>query len=295
MLKNKIEFEFLKKDSVKDFLYFTYPKFRLALLTVSPDFFCAIGVKINKKPAGLILASLSPAEKISALLSISVKTRYRNKGIGTKLFEILEKYLAENGYKKIAVEFIRDSKQINFLEKIITRSGWELPELKTMLCKIHYKRLLKAGWVTKYQLPENFSIFRWKEISEDEKMIIKSYEYKDGWYPENLNPFNLDIKMQSSNSLGLRFKGEIIGWIIVQKLSNNSLNYARLFVCRDFQDTGKIIILLSEAIKIQANEKISYGCFSFDMDNKKMKLFYEKRFKPFVNKTNEKMYSFKIL
>jgi hypothetical protein len=292
---SKVEYELLKNDTINDFLQFTYIKYRLALLTADPGTFCMIGARMNNKPSGLIAASLFPAEKTSAVLSVFIKKGCRKKGIGTGMFEILEKFLKENGYKKIIIEFIRNTRQTNFLEKILNSSGWEKPELRTLLCRIHYKKLLKSGWLTKYKLTEDFSIFRWNEISEEEKNRIMTYENMDGWYPENLNPFKLDLKMQSSNSLGLKFKNEIIGWIIVQKLSKNSLNYARLFVCRDFQDMGKIIILLSEAIKIQAAEKISYGNFSFDMDNKKMKLFYEKRFKPYVNKTNEKMYSCKLL
>ena len=290
-----IEYEFLKSDTVNDFLYFTFPKYRLVFLTEDVETLCAIGVRVGKKPAGLIMSKLIPAEKKAVVLSVSVKSIHRRKGIATNLFGKLEDFLLGNGYRTITIDYIKDSKSIDYLEKILARCGWEEPEVKTMLCKIHYKKLLKSGWLTKYGLPEEYSIFLWKDISDEEKKIIFSYENKDGWYPHNLNPFTLGANNQSPNSLGLKYNGQIIGWIIVQKLSKNALNYARLFVCRDFQDMGKVIVMLAEAIKLQAKAKIAYGFFSFDMDNKRMKLFYEKRFKPYVSKTNARLSSFRLL
>jgi hypothetical protein len=294
MFKINPEYELIKQDSVNDFLYFTFPVYRILLLT-NPENACAIGVRIKGKPAGLLTALLYPPDKTATVVSVFVEKKYRNKGIATGLFTELRSFLTETGYVKIKIEYVRQPGPTVFLEKILTRNGWSTPELKTLLCKIHYKSLLKSGWLTKYRLPEKFSVFQWKDVSPEEKETLMSYENKEGWYQQHLNPFLMDVKKQSPNSLGLRYEGKIVGWIIVQNLSKNSLNYARLFIYSDFRDTGAIIILLSESIKMQASMKIPYGCFSVDVDNRKMKLFFEKRMKPYAKKTDAKYQSFKLL
>jgi hypothetical protein len=152
---------------------------------------------------------------------------------------------------------------------------------------------MKSDWINKYFLPEDFSIFFWNDITDKEKNHILSLEGKENWYSKNLNPFKLNQEMSVENSLGLKYKENIVGWIIVEKMSIKDLNYSKLFICGEFQNMGRIIVLLSESIKIQSKLKIPYGYFSFDIRNKNMRLFYEKRFKPYINLKSERYYSYK--
>jgi GNAT superfamily N-acetyltransferase len=255
----------------------------------------AVGAKENSRPIGLLLCKTDDNYQCANILAVYVKPEYRNQGLASAMFQQLEKTLKLQGFKKIKIEYYQNSPTISYFEKILKKLNWSAPLPQMLICRVKCEKLMTADWISKYKLTPDFSVFLWSEITTKEKEKILANEDKKGWYTKQFNPFLFEANMVKFNSLGLKYKDTIIGWIIVTHFSDDALNYPKLFICEEYQNSGKAIVLLAEAVKLQATSKIPYGLFAFEINNKKMRLFYEKRFKPYMDATYLKIYTEKIL
>lgn len=233
-------------------------------LKLSPEFSekvasktIAIGAASNGEPIGLLLANLTA---MSAEISyIFVKEQFRNKNVASNLLQFLDKKLEQD---KFAITFASYESSISskpilehiFLEKL----KWHGPRLHYIKCKFDSFAFDPPWLHLEYPLPIGFEIFSWSELLQEEKDKLRHANEK-GLIPDFISPFNEEEKIEPLNSLGIRYKGAVIGWMITHRVSPDTILYASFFIKKEWQHGGVAVRLLCDAIKLQKQTKIAWA------------------------------------
>jgi len=233
----------------------------------------------QKEAVGLILAETyaSQDKKITEVLSYFVKPEYRNQGIGTKLLRHLQKNSTEMkiAYKVTQITTIA-------LEPILRQLGWEKPKTTFLLAKSSTEKIAQIPWLNKYPLPAKFTLFPWTEITPTDLEDLKQLNY-----PPSLSPLNQDSRLETLNSLGLRYDGKVVGYCITHRVDEQTIRYSTMYVEPPFQKMGRGITLIAEALKRQINSNIPYYKCAVAADNQPMLRFTQKHLAPYCTSIAE--------
>jgi GNAT superfamily N-acetyltransferase len=258
----------------------------------------AIGAAFSDQPIGLVLANVreyTHGEYSAEVLSIFVASSQRCRGIGTALLTAMEDELHQRGCRKVLLVYRTGKPTTPILEYLLQKCQWSPPQARLLMCKATLQSIINAPWMHRYSLPAAFSTFLWSELTQDEKMVIQRKQEVEQWYPESLSPFQDEDMIEPLNSLGLRYKGEVVGWMITHRLASDTIRYTSLFVRQDFQKFGRAIPLLAKAIHLQNSSKVTNGIFAVELENKPMYEFVKRRLDTCITSITETRESFKFL
>jgi GNAT superfamily N-acetyltransferase len=258
----------------------------------------AIGCARSGYPIGLAIASVikyQDGDVSAELLSIFVSNDYRSCGVGTALLTAIENELYQIDCRRIILVYRTGKPTTPALEHILKKCHWSLPQTQLLICKATLNSIIDAPWIHRYTLPAVFSTFLWSELTHDERIAIQNKQEVEKWYPESLSPFQESQIIEPLNSLGLRYNGEVVGWMITHRLATDTIRYTALFVTEEFQKMGRAISLLAEAIHLQNNSNIPKGIFCVKPENQPMCGFIKRRMAPYITSTIEARETFKLL
>ncbi|HLO48402.1 MAG TPA: GNAT family N-acetyltransferase [Kamptonema sp.] len=275
----------------------TYPAYRnyLKLLNGKTPF-VAIGANNNNdQPVGLVLAEILPNEHNAEVLSIFVDSKHRCQGIGTAMLAQLEQELVKEGCTTANLSYTTDKTTTPAIERLLIKSNWSSPQSRMFICKATPKQMLSADWMHRCSLPDSFATFFWRDLTEGERREILRKQQAEPWYPDILSPFSEEKIIEPLNSLGLRYQGEVVGWMITHRLAPDTIRYSRLFVKKELQKMGRAISLLAQAIKYHYDSGIPYGIWTVQQDNTPMVSFMQRRMLSYMNEIVETKGSSKVL
>lgn len=250
-----------------------------------------------QQPIGLALAEIkSESDATSAtVLSLFVKERYRNLGIGTALMIKLEAQLLVEGCSKVDLVYMSGNKSTPALEKLLTKLGWDEFKSRMLVCKSTTEKLAQAPWLRRRQLPSSYSIVPWVDLAPRYKQNVYQRQQQQEWYPETLNPFNNSHLIEPLNSLALLYHDEVVGWTINHRINPDTIRYTSLFVRKDLQKIGRAIPVLTEAIRRQIDSDILYNVCCAEVINKPMVRFVKRRLSPYLTSLTETKGTQKLL
>jgi GNAT superfamily N-acetyltransferase len=139
----------------------------------------------------------------------------------------------------------------------------------------------------KYVLPSDMEIFLWQEITSKERLVIEQTQSVKSWIKEQLYPFKHEESFEPLNSLGLRYRGEVVGWVLTKRLDVDTIAYNCMFVRKDLQRMGRGIALFVEAIKRQNMANIPKGIWEVNQKNHLMIRFINKYMLPYLTSIEE--------
>lgn len=276
---------------------FTLPQFRCRLRNLQADeTTIAIGVSNLEKPVGLAMAEIFPEDKSAKILSICVAPAYRRQKIGTALLIRLEEELYKRGCTKAKLFFKAGKPTSLAVESLLQKLNWSIPQPWDIECKSDLETIFKAPWLQmKFHLPRDMMIFPWAEITDQERIVIqKTYELEP-WFEDGANPFKNEKNLEPLNSLGLRYQGKVVGWMLTERIAPDSIYYKCMFVRKDLQRLGRGIALFVNAIRIQDEAKIPKGIWGVHLENPPMLRFVKKHMMPYLTSFEEVRYSSKQL
>lgn len=275
---------------------FTFPLFRSRLQALKPEgTTVAISASESNQPIGLALAEIDPDTKSAEVLSIFVKSTHRRQGIGTALFTRLEQELFSRGCQGAKLVYSTGLPITPALECLLRKCNWTPPQPRMLVCKTSLYSILKAPWMQRTTLPASYTIFPWIEITEEERIAIQQQQEASPWIPQDLIPFKHEKNFEPLNSLGLRYQGQVVGWIITHRLAPDIIRYTCGFVRQDLQKLGRYIPLIANAIHIQAKARISEGIWTVPLVHTSMVYFVKKRMASYLSSLEETRGSFKSL
>lgn len=286
-------YEYLKLDqsTVTKYEELTYPVFRPHLRKITPDTSTiAIGVELESEAVGLILAQYgtaktTPPKTYGQILSFFVVPEYRNQGIGTTLLDKMETELKSRGCEEISLKYLDNPHQIA-LEKILKQQDWLAPEANAFICygtttKIKEARIIKHVDRLSAKLPEDYTIFPWHTLTEAEIQSITNQLETDS-YARRFSPFTEEKRIENLNSLGLRYKDKVVGWMINHRTAPDTIRYTQMYVNPDSQPLSRSILFLAKAIDIQCKTtpEVPNATFRVETDNTPMVNFVHRRLAP---------------
>jgi GNAT superfamily N-acetyltransferase len=223
-----------------------------------------IAAFVDHRPVGLLLMKLSPKMKAAEICSLQVVEQYRGQTIGTQLIKFAVEQLKSVGLKFILITYPDRRPETSVIENFLKKNNFKGKALVLAEFMFDYSGFKPDWYLRKYQWPSLFEIFPWGELSYFEAMKIR-HRYAQQALPSSVYPFQSDGFFEPLNSLGLRYKGELIGWVITERLSSDTINYGNLFIDYDFQKKGYAIHLLIDSLNIHYNNQIKWGIFKINI------------------------------
>lgn len=292
-IANNYQFFTLNKSLAPLYEELTYPHFCNLLHNLNNDSsIIAIGVTAGKKPIGLILARcfLEDNGHIEGqILSWFVIPEYRSQGIGTQLLVRMESELQDRGAQKIELNYLSHPNNFKF-EQILSKQNWLNPKLTALVCYASTAKVeqTKDFHLIDYldrlssQLSKDYVIFPWGDLTSQQRQLIEKKMEIDPLI-RRFNPFLEEDKLETLNSLGLRYQNHVLGWIITHRIASDTIRYTQMFVHPETQILSQSILLLAKAIQLQVQAKeATKGTFRVDIDNTAMVNFVYCRLAPYL-------------
>ncbi len=279
----------LEKSTTGKYEKFTFPCFRDLLRNIDGDrSVIAIAASHQEQPVGLALAQIRSDSKSAEVLSIFVEAAHRTKELGTALLKRLEQELRTRGCTTTEMVYMTGQPTTPALERLLQKCNWQPPHPRMLVCKGDYGKISLAPWIKKYShLPSSYSIFPWQEITAQERQAIAQQQETQPWIPEDLIPFKHENNFEPLNSLGLRYQGQVVGWVINHRLSSDTIRYTCSFVRKDLQKMGRIISLYAEAAQRQYKANILQCIWTVPLQHESMVNFVKRHWAPYLNSLEE--------
>jgi GNAT superfamily N-acetyltransferase len=287
----------LQDSTAANYERFTFPVFRYVLQNIEIEkSVIAIAASDLEKPLGLVIAEIHQDDQPVQIHSIFVEATHRSAGIGTALLTRLETEVGKRGCTKIEMIYTTSKPTTPALERLLHKCNWTTPKTRMLLCKGSVQTVMEATWIHKYsRLPSAYNIFPWVEITAQERQTIQKQQETQAWIPEDLIPFQYENNLEPLNSLGLRYQGQVVGWVINHRLTSDTIRYTCSFVRKDLQKMGRIISLYAEAAKRQYEANILNGIWTVPIEHESMVNFVKKRWFPYLDSVDETRGTSKLL
>jgi GNAT superfamily N-acetyltransferase len=275
--------------------FLTYPIYRPRLQTINSDGnTIAIGASILGNPIGLAMAEIQE-DKSAKVLSLFVIQSYRHQGIGAALLTGLETELFSKGCTNVEFVYTTGQPTTSTVEHLLNKCGWSPPISRRVICKASTQEMSKAPWMRRCQkLPKAYSIFPWVEITPKERAVIQE-QIEQLWIDADLVPFNYEENLEPINSLGLRYQGQVVGWLITHRTSPKTIRYSCAYIQPDLQKLGRLIFLYAKAVQLQALANIHFGIWTTRLENNSMVNFTKKYMGPYLIYLKETKSATKLL
>jgi GNAT superfamily N-acetyltransferase len=207
----------------------------------------------SERPVGLAVAELPvrPEDGTPELLSVFVALEHRGQGIGTALVEAIEEGLGARGAASIEAVYTTGKPSIAAVERIFEKRGWEPPALRTITVKFTMAEALSTPWYGRMSLlPDGAEIFSWSDLTVAEREHLRESNARAPWIPKSLQPWRHDaIGFDPVSSVGLRYRGEVVGWVINHQVDPRTVRFTCSFMRKDLSRRARIVPLYSEAIR----------------------------------------------
>ena len=275
----------------------TFPYFRSDLSTLAPHGpNLALGVHYQSQPVGLILAKYSQNNSQANIYSLYVKPTYRRRGLGRALLAHMEQTLADASCAQAELTYTFNL-TTPVLERITRQLNWSPGRPNTLVCVAQKREeIQKIPWLHDYTLPTSFKLFPWSELTHQDREMICQQRDSGLMYPSELYPFHEENLIEPRSSFGLRYQGQVVGWMITHRLTVDTVRYNALFIRPDLQSIGRAIPLLATAIRCQLEDpQVTKGIFVVLSENTPMVKFVHRRLSPYLSEILQWWKSSKVL
>jgi len=241
----------------------------------------ALGVSAGGSAIGFVLVRTRATISQANIIELKIEQKFAGSGLEKILLRTVENKLREKNYHTLTFDCAFHEGETATKEFLQPGEGWDERELISYIWITDLQGISRAEWVGKQRIPKDFELFSWDELSVSERQDIEAGYGQ--WYPENLSPLQEEHQMNASLSVGLRYRGNVIGWMIVQRAAKNMVLFKTQFIREDYRKLGRGMLLIAEAIRRTSKiEGMAYGMFVMDKDNADMIRLANKHFAPYV-------------
>lgn len=219
----------------------------------------AVGAVIDDKPIGIALTSVYGPLRSAHMHWLFVSEAYRHQSIASEILNAMVQELAQQLILAVTFNYPSDTPTAPFLEKLLSQQGWAPPKLFSIECTFEHGHFDPDWLQMPLQLPNGWEMFLWKNLNEQERTLLQ-FQKTQGVFQPAVSPFGKNEDQQEFlNSLGLRYKGEVVGWMITQRIAPDTIRYTALYIQKLHQATGLAIQLLTSSIRLHIQSGIRYG------------------------------------
>jgi len=254
---------------------------RLAVKPAAGAWWGAVALD-ERGPVGLALVETgSPRDPDTAqLFSLAVVPGHRRRGLGGALSAAAERLARDAGALAIEGAYRTSWRSRRAIEALLAGRGWSAPETRMVLARgetAFARAYLRAPAP---ELPPEAEIFTWEELTAAERERILERQREDPWFPAILTPFQEEPRLEPTISVGLRWQGEVAGWLICHRVAFDTLQYSASFVREDLRGRGLGAALMREGVRRRlADPDIRHAILAIDARNRRVRALVEGPFR----------------
>ncbi len=290
----------LGPDEARFFASMTFPSYR-HLLSMAPQPRhrdeadqrpiqpLAIAALQDRRPVGLALVELPLHAGFHAeLLSLFVLPDDRGRGVATALLGAVEQVVAEHGGDVLSAVYMTGKPSIPALERVLAKRDFSSPRTRMVSVRFDAERMNQADWLHKYAPRDGYEIFSWMDLRDSEREAMQRSHAEQPWIAADLLPWDHDAHgFEPITSVGVRYRGEVVGWVINHRLDERTVRYTCSFIRDDLARLGRILPLYRESFARMRRFGFKQGMFVTPLHHEPMARFALKWFGPWASFVGE--------
>jgi GNAT superfamily N-acetyltransferase len=212
----------------------------------------AVGILGGDEPVGLVLAELPlEGDGPPQLLSIFVAPELRNQGLGCELVQAMEEAVRERGFDRLQAVYMAGKSSTPALERVLEKRGFPAPSVRTITVRFTPEEAASTPWFAKVRLPPaDYEVFSWTELKPEERETLMRTQRDRPWIASGLEPWRHDRHgFDEVSSVGLRYRGDVVGWVINHRVNRNMVRFTCSFMRKDLGRRGRILPLFTESVR----------------------------------------------
>jgi type 2 lantibiotic biosynthesis protein LanM len=210
----------------------------------------ALGAFRGDAPAGLLLAEIpDPPADAAEVLSLFVSPVFRGEGLGTRLLDAAAEHLTRKGLVRLHGVYMTGQPTEEALERVLSKAGWEPPRTRMLTIRFTLEEARRTKWYGRYPLGDGLTVFPWTDLTPAEREALVRSQVERHWIQPDLEPWRHDDVFEPVSSLGVRYRGELVGWVINHALSDKVVRFTCSYIRKDLGRRGKLVPVYSESIR----------------------------------------------
>jgi lantibiotic modifying enzyme/GNAT superfamily N-acetyltransferase len=204
--------------------------------------------------AGLLLLEMPLGDsRPPEVLSLFVAPPFRRRGVGSALVAAAEREIRERGFSELDAVYTTGRPGSAIAEHLLERRGWEAPETRTVLVQIVPRDFLASSLLAPARvaaLDPGFEYFSWADLDPAERQELIDSDARQPWVTKGLWAWKYDTEgFDRATSLGVRWGGQIVGWVLSQRIDATSVRYLASFLRKDLSRRSRILPLYRESLE----------------------------------------------
>jgi GNAT superfamily N-acetyltransferase len=215
--------------------------------------------RLGAEPVGLILTEVPfHRQHEGEILSVFVVESRRGQGVATALVTSMEDRLRRGGLQSITAVYMSGGPSIPAIERVFAKCGWSAPEVRALSVRFTPQEAMRTPWFGRVALRDaDFEIVAWKDVRPEERAAAREAHERAPWVRQGLEFWNHDhYGFDEVSSLGLRYHGQLVGWVINHRIAPGQVRFTCSFMREDLSRRGRILPLYTESVRRLADE----GC-----------------------------------
>ncbi|MBA3815895.1 MAG: GNAT family N-acetyltransferase [Parachlamydiaceae bacterium] len=231
---------------------------------ISETSLIAIGALHQGEPVGIVLASCYRHTHYVKVHYIHVLPEHRNHHIARQMLQAVYAVAKDEGGRYFTLIYKLEDPLSRALEKVLIACNWNPAQPFMIECLFECLTFDPPWFKAPYKIPSSIQEFPWSDLTKDEREQIL-HDERRGVIPLAVLPFRNEHLVEPLNSLGLRYDGRVIGWIITHRTAPDKIVYQALYIERSFHFLGPGIKLLIDSILIQKKVPIKWSAFQLPL------------------------------
>jgi GNAT superfamily N-acetyltransferase len=251
-------------------------------------------------PVALALAELQDHEAASAaqLLSVFVEPEMRGGGLAGRLVQAVEQGAVDRGATRLTATYTAGRSGVGRMERILADRGWQSPRAVSLSVRASVSAVLEAPQLDERRMRvvrRGLEFFPWAELDPAEAERVRRSDAERCWIEPSLAPWKYDLRKVHRSSLGVRYRGEVVGWIVNHEVLPGVIRIAVGYMRPDLARRGRTLALYRESIEIMRETGCREYSFVTPMTYPPMIQFIRRWLAPFTLAIRESMATEKSL
>lgn len=259
---------------------------REKIAAVPPEMkWIAFGAFQQSAPIGICIASLEPIMGSLDVLHLEVDPVHRNKRIGTTLLAKVQEEAKKQNAKVFSLVYLEGTPETPFVEKILKTNQWKGTRPFLLKAWFDPNKFDHPMLKLPFEYPPGYKTFPWKKLKPSQRKDLLHRDQQNHFL-HVFSPFNDEKNIEHLNSLGLEYKGRVVGWMINHKIDPDTIRYTVLYVEPSLKYRGVGIRLLVDAqlIHVEKSKKMGLIEVPYLLVDPSWISFFEKRGRPYAIK-----------